>query len=808
MGSVRRKPADSGPGCGAAETNSIAVQLVERNRSSREGPASEGVATVLLIEDSPADARLIEELLKDAPREEIELHVATTLSEGEAILEQGRPDVVLLDLFLPDSRGLDTCRSIHRRFPGLPVVVLTGFAQEGTGLEALRQGAQDYLVKNDLDGASLHRVLRHAMERARISGERDRALRAREESEERYRGLYDDTPAMLFTLDRAARIRQVNRYGADYLGYEVGQLAGRSFVEALAEGSGSIMEALEACLETEGEPSQYKWVVRHADGRRLWLRATLRSLGGDGDDRQVLAVCDDVTGAELQESFLGAVLDNIRDGIVACDAEGRLTLFNPATQEFHGVPYDAVEPDEWADRYDLYHADGVTKLAVEEIPLYRAFTGEKVRDAEMVIAPAQGKRRTLVASGQAMYDAEGRKLGAVVSMHDVTESRRVAEQLQQAQKMEAIGQLTGGLAHDFNNILAVVIGNLQLLERVCPVELPDVRRQLDAAQDAALRGGKLTRQLLAFARKQALAPKVVDAGELVSGMEQIIARALSGNVDVRVEVADDLWKVKVDASLLESALLNLAINARDAMPDGGTLSISLGNTRLEEDYAALNPDVESGPFVLISVADTGTGMSREVMERVLEPFFTTKEAGRGSGLGLSMVYGFARQSGGHLKLYSEPGSGTVVRLYLPRATGAPEDDEVEDDAAALPVGDESILIVEDDPSLRQVTRSLLEDLGYRTVTAASGPEALERLARESTIDLVFTDMVMPGGMNGMELAREVQALYPEVRILFTSGFTETHVFDDPDFADGLALLSKPYQQRELAVEIRRALDDD
>jgi signal transduction histidine kinase len=404
-------------------------------------------------------------------------------------------------------------------------------------------------------------------------------------------------------------------------------------------------------------------------------------------------------------------------------------------------------------------------------------------------------------------DAERDRL-ARQAMLEERERKSLEAQLRQAQKMEAVGQLTGGIAHDFNNLLTVVVGNLDsLVERL---EVDEKGRKL--AQDAlsaGLSGAELTRKRLAFSRKQALETKAVDVNDLVRGTMELLRRSLGDKIEIEVSTAGNLWPVDTDPAQLESALLNLAVNSRDAMPDGGHLMIETTNSHLDEQYAAENPGVTPGDYVMLAVTDSGTGIPPEHLDRVIEPFFTTKEVGKGSGLGLSMIYGFAKQSGGHLKIYSEVGHGTSVRLYLPRGKAGPEAALRPTAQTAEPGAGELILVVDDNARVRDTVTTQLAELGYRTLEAANGALAIDLLKATPGVDLLFTDIVMPGGMTGVQLGEAAKQLRPEIGILYTSGFTEASLRGET--AKGMAkyqLLSKPYRKRELAEKVRRALSRD
>ncbi len=385
------------------------------------------------------------------------------------------------------------------------------------------------------------------------------------------------------------------------------------------------------------------------------------------------------------------------------------------------------------------------------------------------------------------------------------ERTKLEAQLHQAQKMEAIGNLTGGMAHDFNNMLGVIIGNIDLL-RDLKGDDPDIDELTHEALDAAFRGADLTRRLLAFARQQPLRPQHVDVNELVSGITRLLRRTIGEDIEISLDLTAELWPVVVDPAQLEASLTNLATNARDAMPDGGRLMIATGNRTLDADYAAQHAEVVAGGYVMLEVSDTGSGMTPDVMHRIFEPFFTTKSRDKGTGLGLSMVFGFIKQSGGHIGVYSEPGIGTTFRLFLPRVA---KDVVIVEESVATPLlhgRGESVLVVEDNAALRRVVTRQLGELGYRVLAAENAAAGLELLDRQS-VDLLLTDIVMPGGINGRELARRARQRWPDIKIVFTSGFSEARLNGDTGpLAACTPLLSKPYRKEDLASAAREALD--
>ena len=539
--------------------------------------------------------------------------------------------------------------------------------------------------------------------------------------------------------------------------------------------------------------------MRREIASRRRAEESLRALSSELEQR----VAERTSIIAEQGGFLRAALQSLHHGIIAFDGAGRVTFVNREARRIDPALEVGARVADLAPTGMLLDGTPVD-MSESKLPVNRALRGETVQNALVGLVGADGDRREVSINAQPIADEQGARLGAVLSMDDVTERRATEEQLRQATKMEAVGQLTGGLAHDFNNLLSIVIGNLDLLESAVRDD-PDAREQVETALSASLKGAEMTRQLLAFSRRQPLSTGAVGVNDLVRGMEPLLRQTAGETVSLVLHLQEDMPAARVDRGQLESALLNLGINARDAMREGGRLTVETKLCPLDEQYAAENPGVTPGDYVLLAVSDTGMGIAPEHLGRVFEPFFTTKEVGAGSGLGLSMIYGFAKQSGGHLKIYSEVGHGTTVRLYLPLAAeqAAAAEAEVKLQPPVPAVAGGLVLVVEDNPDVRRTVVTQLATLGYATLEAGTASEALEHVRGNLDLDLVFTDVVMPGGMDGPALGRAVAELRPELPVLYTSGFAEAALVGAG--IDGERLLTKPYRKEDLGRKVAEVL---
>jgi PAS domain S-box-containing protein len=620
--------------------------------------------------------------------------------------------------------------------------------------------------------------------------------------------VFDTVPHVVTVKDREGRYLMTNPAYRTLFGVDPQGLLGvtaRELPEFDPESRAGIAAMDEEVLSGRAHSVHVEHELHLGDGRTVYLDTHKTALLDEaGRVIGLVGIGVDVTPRHEAEAREQLALARLRDAIESLpavfmlfDAQERLVLWNSqivrSFPEFQGRLHEGMPYEEVAT-ITAFQADPVER---------NAYVAERLRDFRGTVE--HGTRQRADGRWTQFLDRRTSDGGTVSLRFDVTEQKLRDQELRQAQKMEAVGQLTGGVAHDFNNLLTVVLGNLELLKRQMPAR-DKASELIERAIAAGERGAALTQRLLAFSRSQTLRPRLTDLNELVQGIHDLLRRTLGETIDVAIQLAPGLWPTVIDPTQLENALLNLAINARDAMPNGGRLAIETRNEWLDEAYAASNTDVNPGAYALLTVSDSGSGISHELLERVFDPFFTTKEVGKGSGLGLSMVYGFVKQSAGHIRLYSEIGKGTSVRLYLPRAQADAAADEPPEGRYPAPRGQSQLLlVVEDDPHISLLARDMLHELGYRTLLAHDAASAIELLNREPDVAALFTDVVLPGGSSGIDLADRAQRVRPGIKVLFTTGYTERELMRRSLIHHGALLLEKPYRRQELAERLQRVL---
>jgi PAS domain S-box-containing protein len=621
----------------------------------------------------------------------------------------------------------------------------------------------------------------------------------------------------IFALSIQGTVSTWNPGGECMQGYRPDEIIGQPFARLYppeGRASGAPEAALHAAAKT-GRHVEEGWRMRK-DGSLFWanvamtaLRDSTNALIGFGtvisDVSDKKAAHDAVLKSERNFRLL---VQGVTDyAIFMLSTDGHISSWNAGARRIKGYNEDEIIGSHFSRFYTPEDvAAGVPFRGLETARRDGRFEAEGWR------VRRDGSRFFAHVIIDAIYE-EGELVGFAKITRDITERRRASEQLEQtqralfqAQKMEALGKLTGGVAHDFNNVLQVLRGNLELLESRHGRDGWSAER-LSNAIDAVDRGAKLAAQLLAFGRQQPLAPVVINPARQLRAMDDLLRRALGEAVEIESVVAGGLWNIAVDPHQLENVILNLAINARDAMPEGGKLTLELSNATLDDDYVVALPDVPAGQYVMLAVTDTGTGMSPKVLEQAFDPFFSTKPEGEGTGLGLSMAYGFVKQSGGHIRLYSEVEEGTTVRVYLPRSTGTAVE-PARSKASGLKHGNETILVVEDDAKVRETVVDLLGGLGYAVLKANNAEQALAVVESGVHIDMLFTDVVMPGALRSPEMVRRAVQKLPALKVLYTSGYTQNAIVHGGRLDPGVELLSKPYSRQQLAFKIRQVLGND
>jgi len=540
----------------------------------------------------------------------------------------------------------------------------------------------------------------------------------------------------------------------------------------------------------------------HKDGRSIDVSLSISPIRtASGKIVGISKAARDITESKRTQKALTQemeerrrIFDTSNDLILVTDTAGNFIQVSPSVTSILGYqPADMIGHS----AVEFIHPDDLENTRKE---MRAARRGQSKRNFETRYIDKEGKAVALNWTGT--WSEPVRRHFFIG--RDLTEKQAAEAQLRHVQKMDAVGQLTGGVAHDFNNILTVITGTIGILEEAV-ADQPQLAAIAKLIDEAAERGANLTKHLLAFARKQPLQPVEVDVNALVLEAAKLLHPTLGENIEITPLLAEDAWTALADPNLLTTAVLNLAINARDAMPNGGKLALETSNVFLDDNYASMHSEVTAGNYVMIAVSDTGSGIPPAVLERVFEPFFTTKEVGRGTGLGLSMVFGFVKQSGGHVKIYSEEGHGTSVKIYLPRATGLQQTAAEALVSAHVEGGNETVLVVEDDALVRRYVMTQIESLGYTTLEAANASDALRFIDEVPAIDLLFTDVIMPGIMNGRQLADEALKRRPGLKTVYASGYTENAIVHHGRLDSGVLLLAKPYRKSELARMIRLAL---
>ncbi len=752
---------------------------------------------ILVVDDEPQVLAALKDLLED----DYTVFVETSATSALEFLRRGTSiSVIISDQRMPEMSG-DEFLSEARKVSAATRIIITGYADLKAVIRAVNDGQIFGYISKPWDANQLTVTVHKAVEYFEIARElaQERAL---------LHNLMDSLPDAVFFKDSAHRYLKINRAMATMIGIASPEEAiGKTAAAFLASDRAQALERDERDILRTGRPIVDQIIrFKSGDGPEGWLSETVAPISND--QREVVGfvgVARDISERERARQALSeserryrSLYNNTPVMMHSVDHAGRLLAVSDYWCESLGYTRDEV-----IGRPSSEFMHESSRKRMTEVVLPEFLRAGRVKDVECQLVAKDGRVLDALLSAVVERDASGEPVRRLAVIVDVTEKKALEGQLLQAQKMEAVGQLTGGMAHDFNNLLTVIIGNL---DTVVGISAGEGRQLIESALKAAERGAALTHRLLAFSRRQTLSPETLDLDRLASDMGDLLRRTLGEHVEIEITPQTGLWRAAADRGQVENALLNLAINARDAMPSGGTLTINTANVHLDDEFAA-NAEVTPGDYVMLAVSDSGVGMAPETVERAIEPFFTTKEVGRGTGLGLSMIYGFAKQSRGHLKIESKVDHGTTVRLYLPRA-----DVEVAPAVSTGPAvmdrpgGGETILVVEDNPAVRLLIVRQLQGLGYRTIEAADGKQASRLLDGDASIALLFTDIMMPGGLNGRQLAADARRKRPDLKVLFMSGYAQDGSTPKGSLAPADHFLPKPFRVRELALKVRAALD--
>jgi PAS domain S-box-containing protein len=797
--------------------------VAERDRRLDDARASE--ERYRLVLDSARDYAIV--------TTDDERRITSWSAGAEATFGAAEPDALgrlVDDFFTHEDRAADIPAREFQRAAADGCAPDVRWHQRADGSRVFMNGSTHPLLGR---GGGYLKIGRNETEQ-RLQSDQLAATRAElVDSEARFRNMADHAPVMMWVTDETGYCTYLNRSWYEFTGQTEEEATGFGWLEAThpddkAEAERAFVEANAARA-----PFRVEYRLRHADGRYRWaIDAASPRFGAGGEYLgYVGSVIDIQDRRETEErirnneQLLRLATDAAEIGMWDVDLDNDRMFWPPRVKAMFGISPDV--PVSLAEFYaglhpdDLEHATSAFSAALD--PDLRTVYDVEYR----TVGKEDGVVRWVAAKGRGVFDDAGvcrRAIGTAIditgrkkieqALKDLNETleQRVAEEvehrakaeeaLRQAQKMEAVGQLTGGIAHDFNNMLTGVIGSLDLVQRyIASGKLDRVGRYIDAANTSAQRAAALTERLLAFGRRQSLDLRPIDVNELVGGMEDMLRRTLGEQVALETHLAPDVWAGFTDSNQLESAVLNLCINARDAMPEGGKLTIETANTRLDERYAREHAEVTPGDYVVICVSDTGTGMAPSTIEKVFEPFFTTKPVGQGTGLGLSMIYGFVRQSGGHVRIYSELGQGSTIKLYIPRHQGGVEVRTEQEREAPAGRG-ETVLVIEDDASVRMIVLEVLRELGYKTIEAVDGPAALPILESDRKIDLMISDVGLPG-LNGRQVAEIARQHRPDLRVLFITGYAENAAIRAGFLGHGMQMMTKPFAVDALATKVRQ-----
>ncbi|MBV8880234.1 MAG: PAS domain S-box protein, partial [Planctomycetaceae bacterium] len=714
---------------------------------------------LMLAGQTPENLRLQRELRDAAFGPHTVKHVATR-AEAVDELEHLGIEALVMELAPDAAAPLDELQALLSRETSVPVIALIDQAGNPLALEALRMGAQDVLAKDRLTGESLSRAARYALERTLLS----RELRERDEQ---YRRIVETAEEGIWTIDAHDRTVFANRKMTELVGYTLEEMIGKTPLDFMDDEARAIAIPRLAA-KRKGEIATFEMCYRRKDGNAVWTSITTNPTFDErGRYQGAMALVTDISERREKEEALHrlvALVESSADAIISVDLDGKVLSWNQAAGKLYG--YSTKEAIGRSIRF-IVPPD--RQIEMDQI-LTRVRKGEPVPTFDTVRKHQDGHAVPVSVGISPILDARGRLVAASAIVRDISSQQKLQDQFRQAQKMEAVGRLAGGVAHDFNNLLTVICGYASLL-LTRNGEATSMKEEIEEINRAGERAASLTRQLLAFSRKQVLEPQIISLNPVLKDLEKMLRRLIGEDIQLSTVLQEDLGKVKVDVGQMEQVVMNLVINARDAMPHGGRLIIETRNVVLESGTVGAALELRAGAYVVLSVSDTGVGMTKEIQSHLFEPFYTTKGVGKGTGLGLSTLYGIVRQSGGHVAVYSEPGKGSCFKIYLPNTTASAQMLPAVKPKVGTEGGTESILVVEDNEMVRKLTCEVLTRKGYRVRSVGSAEDALKSFEHDLYPDLLLTDMVL-AGMNGLDLCRSAARQKCGLRRLLMTGYTE------------------------------------